>query len=358
MTKKTLIAFFSLVAFLSVFFTGCSPASNLVTPTPYPTLVRKTYAVGKGDIVINAEFFGQVAPKSFNTAYFQMSGHVGEAYVQVNDVVKKGQLLADLTEYKDMQATAITTRDAILRAQINLQIEQLTLEKFKAENRPSYEIQIQEKQIELAQIDLNEILVKYGIDPSSNALDALDAQVAKAKLFAPVDGVIISGVNVGRSVSPTTPAFLIGDGKQLEIVINLGASDSSEQLKDMFEGMPVAVSPNDKPDVKWAGKITQLPSPYGTGDANDQTIHIVLDESPAAADYKSGDTVTVLVQLANKTGVLWLPPAAIRQVGGRTFVIVNGDNGPRRIDIEIGLKTNDKIEIITGLSEGQVVVGP
>jgi len=45
-------------------------------------------------------------------------------------------------------------------------------------------------------------------------------------------------------------------------------------------------------------------------------------------------------------------------VGGRTFVIVNGDNGPKRVDIEIGLKTNDKIEVISGLNEGQVVVGP
>jgi hypothetical protein len=37
---------------------------------------------------------------------------------------------------------------------------------------------------------------------------------------------------------------------------------------------------------------------------------------------------------------------------------MNGDNGPKRVDIEIGLKTNDKIEVISGLDEGQVVVGP
>ena len=358
MKKKILIVLLSFMTCFSIVLAGCGSASNSATPTPYPTPVRKTYTVNRGDIVINVEFFGQVAPKALNTAYFQMSGHVGEVYVQVNDFVKKGQLLADLTELKDIQATAITTRDAILRAQINLQIEPLTLEKFKAENRPDYEIQIQQKQIDLAQIDLNEILVKYGIDPDSNALDALGAQVSNAKLFAPADGVIISSVSVGRSVSITTPAFTIGDGKQMEIVIALTSGESDAQVKDMFEGMPVSVSPNNAPDVKWMGKITQLPSPYGTGNASDQTVHVVLDETPATTDYKSGDTVTVLVQLANKTGVLWLPPAAIRQVGGRTFVIVNGDNGPKRVDIEIGLKTNNKIEVISGLTEGQVVVGP
>ena len=358
MKKKILVPLFSFITILSFVLAGCGTSSNSATPTPYPTKVRKTYTVGKGDIVIDLELFGQVASKALSTAYFQMNGHVGEVYVQVNDIVKKGQLLADLTELKDIQATAITTRDAILRAQINVEIAQLTLAKFKAEGRPDYEIQIQEKQIDLAQIDLNEILVKYGIDPSTNALDALDAQIAKAKLFAPEDGVIITSVSAGRAVSTTTPAFTIGDGKQLEIVVNLTSGESNDQVKDMFEGMEVTISPNDKPDVKWTGKITQLPSPYGTGSANDQTIHVVLDETPPTEDYKSGDTVTVQVELANKNGVLYLPPAAIRTVGGRTFVIVNGDNGPKRVDIEIGLKTNDKIEILTGLNEGQVVVGP
>lgn len=358
MKKNILVYLFSLLTILSFALAGCGPASSEATPTPYPTPVRKTYKVSRGDILINAELFGSVTPKALDTAFFQMGGHVGEVYVQVNDIVKKGQLLADLTELKDMQATAITTRDAIKRAQINLDIEKLTLDRFKAEHRPDYEIQIQEKQIELAQIDLNEVLVKFGIDPSTNALDALDAQVAKAQLFSPADGVIITATTVGRSVTVTTPAFTIGDGKQMEVVVNLTSGESDQQVKDMFEGMTVSVSPNDNPDTKWVGTITQLPSPYGTGAANDQTIHVALEEAPAASEYKTGDTVTVIIELANKKGVLWLPPAAIRTVGGRTFVIINSENGPKRVDIEIGLKTNDKIEIISGLTEGQAVVGP
>ncbi len=141
-----------------------------------------------------------------------MDGHVGDVYVQVNDKVKKGQLLADLSELKTLQSQTVETTDAIKRAQIALEIAQLTLEKYKAERASSFDIQIQEKQVELAQMDLNEVLIKYGIDPSSNALDALDASVNKAKVFAPVDGVIISGVNPGRSVATTTVAFTIGDG--------------------------------------------------------------------------------------------------------------------------------------------------
>jgi multidrug efflux pump subunit AcrA (membrane-fusion protein) len=66
----------------------------------------------------------------------------------------------------------------------------------------------------------------------------------------------------------------------------------------------------------------------------------------------------VTVLLASKQGVLWLPPDAIRSAGGRTFVIISSDGGPQRVDVEIGLQTRDRVEIVSGLEEGQVVVGP
>src|SRR5512135_1091992 len=106
--KKSLVTLFSFLILLSFVLAGCGPAASEATPTPYPTPVRKTYTVGRGDIVINAELFGQVQPKALSTAYFQMNGHVAEVYVQVNDIVKKGQLLADLTELKDIEKTAFS----------------------------------------------------------------------------------------------------------------------------------------------------------------------------------------------------------------------------------------------------------
>jgi hypothetical protein len=233
----------------------------------------------------------------------------------------------------------------------------LTLEKYKAGGASTFDIQIQEKQVELAQMDLNEVLIKNGIDPASTIVDNSEESANQARVFSPVDGVIISGVNPGRAVTSTTVAFTIGDGSQSEILATVDPGKQNETLKDMFEGMPVTVTPNSKPNLQWAGKVRQLPSPYGTGSAEDTNIYIVLDQIPSAGDLKPGGTVTVLVQLANKTGLLWLPPAAIRTVGGRTFVIVNGTNGPKRIDIEVGLQTADKVEILSGLDEGQVVIG-
>src|SRR5688572_17753021 len=355
--KRRLFVLFVAIA-LSLTACGGQVANNVATPTPFPTPVRPTFTVQRGDISVEARLSGRVEPLALHTVYFQIDGQVREVYANVNDVVAEGQLLAELVEAQELRAKADETRRTFRRAQIDLEIAQLTLEQFRSQGRSENEIKIQELQVELAQMKLDEVLQSLGIDPDSPVLDELVAQVAQARAFSPADGTIIAAVNVGRNVTETTPAFVLGDPDQLEVVAELDASKGNEEVSEMFEGMPVTVTLDANPEVKLTGTIRQLPSPYGTGASDEGAIHVILDDPPSANTYQTGDKVTVTVQLASKEGVLWLPPDAIRSAGGRTFVIINHETGPKRVDVEIGLQTRDMVEIVSGLSEGQVVVGP
>ena len=350
--------FFFLVLMFCLTACGGGEIASEVTPTPFPTPVRPTFTVQRGDIVVEAKLSGRVVPLALETVYFQVPGQVREVYANVNDEVTEGQVLGELAEALELRAEAEETRRTIRRAQIDLEIAQLTLEQFRSQGRSANEIKIQELQVELAQMNLEEVLQNLGIDPELPVLDELDAQVAQARAFAPADGTIIAAVNVGRNVTPDTPAFVLGDPSQLEVVADLDASKGDTQVREMFEGMPVTVALDADADVNLTGTIRQLPSPYGTGASDERTVHIVLDSSSSDHTYQTGDNVTVTVLLASKEDVLWLPPDAIRSAGGRTFVIINSESGPQRVDVELGLQTRDRVEIISGLEENQVVVGP
>ena len=356
MKRRFLVFFVALAVSLSA--CGSGQVASEATPTPFPTPVRPTFTVQRGDIVVEAKLSGRVVPLALETVYFQIPGQVREVYANVNDVVKEGQLLGELAEAQELRARADETRRTIRRAQIDLEIAELTLEQFRSQGRSENEIKIQELQVELAQMKLDEVLQSLGIDPNSPVLDELDAQVAQARAFAPTDGTIIAAVNVGRNVTLTTPAFVLGDPAELEVVANLDPGKGDTEVREMFEGMPVTVTLDAKTDVKLTGTIRQLPSPYGTGASDERAIHVVLDSPPSTGTYQTGDNATVTVLLASKEGVLWLPPDAIRSAGGRTFVIINSESGPQRVDVEIGLQTRDRVEILSGLEEGQVVVGP
>jgi RND family efflux transporter MFP subunit len=358
MKSRLLVLVIAIALALSACGGPVGQAAGEVTPTPFPTPVRPTFTVQRGDITVEARLNGRVVPLALETVYFQIPGQVREVYASVNDEVREGQLLGELAEAQELRAQVEETRRTIRRAQIDLEIAQLTLEQLRSQGRSEPEIKIQELQVELAQMNLDEVLQSLGIDPDSPVLDELDAQVAQARAFAPADGTIIAAVNVGRNVTPATPAFVLGDPGQLEVVANLDAAKGDTEVKEMFEGMPVTVTPDSDSDERLTGTIRQLPSPYGTGPSDESAIHVVIDSPPSAGTYQTGDNVTVTVLLASKEGALWLPPDAIRSAGGRTFVIINSDSGPQRVDVELGLQTRDQVEIVSGLEEGQVVVGP
>jgi multidrug efflux pump subunit AcrA (membrane-fusion protein) len=55
--------------------------------------------------------------------------------------------------------------------------------------------------------------------------------------------------------------------------------------------------------------------------------------------------------------VLWLPPQALRTFQGRDFVFIDDNGLQRRVDVRLGLRSDDRVEILSGLLENQVVIG-
>src|SRR4026209_498272 len=140
--KIRLLAFLVALA-LSLTSCGSAQVANEATPTPFPTPVRPTFTVQRGDITVEAKLSGRVEPLALQTVYFQINGQVREVYANVNDVVKEGHLLGELAEAQELRAKADETRRTIRRAQIELEIAQLTLEQFKSQGRSANEVKIQ-----------------------------------------------------------------------------------------------------------------------------------------------------------------------------------------------------------------------
>ena len=184
--KRSLILF----TLLSILLAGCAAGAvpNEATPTPYPTPIRETFTVQRGDLTVEARLSGRVSPLALHTVYFQMNGQVREVYANINDEVTEGQLLGELAEAQQLRAQADETQRVIRRAQIDLEIAQLTLDQYRSQGRSENEIKIQELQVELAQMKLDETLQGLGIDPESPVTDELEAQVAQARVFSPASG--------------------------------------------------------------------------------------------------------------------------------------------------------------------------
>ena len=109
-----------------------------------------------------------------------------------------------------------------------------------------------------------------------------------------------------------------------------------------------------------------LPYPYGGGSGgdgddvnnNETVVRFALDsEKHPDVELKLGELADIEVRLEAKQDVLWLSPNAIRRFQGRRFVVIQEGDGQRRVDVRIGIESEERIEILEGVEAGETVIG-
>ncbi|WP_448545989.1 HlyD family efflux transporter periplasmic adaptor subunit [Roseiflexus sp.] len=194
--------------------------------------------------------------------------------------------------------------------------------------------------------------LERAVEEAKQGVDDIQRQLEALKLVAGFDGRILA-VNVapGSVVRAGEPAFIALDPSVASDALEVLVTSSSAPL---VAGQPVSISFARYPGATYQGTVTGVPGGGSNGAAALSGYHIAYE--PADLQLETGDTATVTVVLARREGALWLPPKAIR-ADSRSYVLVQRGDRPERVDIETGLTTQDRVEIISGLNEGDVVIG-
>jgi multidrug efflux pump subunit AcrA (membrane-fusion protein) len=375
---------------------GCAllPAVNtdratdgLPTPTPIPTAVvpvKPTYKVQRGEIVSQLEFSGRISPEVEEDLFFRADGRVRSVLAKRNDMVTEGQILAELeidalereleTAQLELERARVRLEQAqseheylVQVAQTNLEMAQLRLQSMQSGAAPDLTaIAIQEKEVELAQLEVDRLA--EGIDPllvsdvtrAELAVSKIEAEIAESQIIAPFDGQLLSiSLTPGQAVNAYAPVSTIADITSLEVSAEL----VSNQMEDLSEGMPAGIFLTSRPGVTLSGSVRQLPYPYGSGGRGqtvedmDKSTRVTIDAAASEEGFNLGDLVRVTVELERKADVLWLPPQALRIFDGRRFAVLQDGDVQRRVDVTVGIETPERVEIEAGLEEGQTVVG-
>ena len=223
-----------------------------------------------------------------------------------------------------------------------------------------YQVSLLRGAVERAQLELDWLQV--GVDPALTqtvqsaqlAVDGLQAQVDRARIVAPFAGRLLSlSISEGSEATAFRPVVTIAAGEGLEITGKPGDRD----LLAMSVGMACEIERNDAPGELLPGQVTALPRNTGPVEDRDPNVHVQV-QNIREAGLVLDDLVKVRVIVQERRGVLWLPPQAIRVYEGRRFVIVRDGEERRRVDVKLGVIGQERVEILEGLEEGQIVVAP
>lgn len=194
------------------------------------------------------------------------------------------------------------------------------------------------------------------------ALADAEARLALAKkaqedveLRAPFDGQVLSlGIAAGSSVKSFQAVLTLADPERLEIQ----AVPAAEDLSSLGVKQAAVVRLSSQQGQEFTAKISGLPLTQSASSGEimqDSTVHFTMDDETVTLTL--GDAATILVTIDTRENVLWLPPAAIRTFQGENFVFIESGGLQRRVNVTLGLKSTDRVEIASGVEEGQTVVG-
>jgi RND family efflux transporter MFP subunit len=358
--KPTRILLLIALGLCLLWISACAPNRSSANPTstPIPTPVvptKPTYTVQRGDIVSSVLLSGRIASVTQEGLFFRVDGRIRNIYAKAGDMVKKGQILADLELLNNLERQRALSELAVRRAEIRLEMAKLQLTQLTKSPltfiQKTYDAPLKQFEVDLAQIALDEVKL-------SN--EGLATNVSDAQVISPIDGQLLtSAISAGDVVTGYKPLMVVVDSSKLEI----SADVESTLLSKLSTNLTATITAFNNPEIKTTGVVRRLPyfieTAPGTqvGD-QDSTTRISMDTLPGDLGLAMGDRVNATVLLQSKQAVLWLPPQAIRSFEGRKFVIVQEGQSQRRLDIKTGIESDDRVEVLEGLDEGQVIVAP
>ena len=236
----------------------------------------------------------------------QVSGKITKLYVDFNDHVRKGQLLA-VIDTTNLVTQVHDGKSNLEKAKANYHQAQVTDEKNKVLYQKNY---ISELDYLTSQTNVESALAD--MKAAQSALDRAITNLGYAYIYAPISGIIQNraveaGQTVAASLSAPTLFTIAEDLEQMEILANIDESD----IGQIALGQKVDFSVQAYPDKKFWGTVIQKR-------INSAVVSNVVNYTVVVkADNKDhfllpGMTATMDFYIQERDSVLIVPNAALR----------------------------------------------
>ncbi len=312
--------------------------------------VYKTRLIDRGDVIQVISANGTLTPLELVNVGTQVSGTVAKIYVDFNDQVKKGQILAELDQ--------ALLRAQLLQSEANSQSAQATLNIT------------QNKALRGRTLLQKGFISKEALDDLEQQLAVAKAQVAISKatverdranlnygvIRSPISGVVVArDVNVGQTVAANfqTPILfqIAKDLYQMQINISVAEADIG-QIRTTQE---ITFNVDAFQEREFTASVKQIRL-NPTIQENVVTYNVVAAVENKDGILLPGMTANVRFVINHKRDVLRISNAALRYKPSRNEAQLNDVNRmPQGAQLyRLKNQTQQPIQVTTGITDGHL----
>ena len=340
-------------------------------PTGKQTVTLETARAERIDISNSVTATGTVEPVTKVEVGTQVSGIIDRLYADYNDIVKAGQVIAEMDKV-NLQAELASSQAQLSAAKTEFEYREKEYDRIKT---------LHDKEL-VSDSEYDSAFYQY--ETAKNTYNQAQASFTKVKrnlsyatITSPIDGVVISrAVEEGQTVAAgfeTPNLFTIAkDLADMQVIADVDEAD----IGQVKEGQSVTFTVDAYPDDVFNGKVQQVRL-EATTTSNVVTYEVVITAPNPDLKLKPGLTANVTINTLEEKDVLAVPTKALRfnpdpELLEEIGVTVTGSQAADGEDTrtvwvwkgnEISPKTvttghtsGDKTGITGGLTDGEEVV--
>ena len=353
--------------------------------------------VTRGDVARSVVATGKIQPITKVEVKSKASGIVEQLFVDINNVVKKGQQLAQLDQ-QEIVAQVDAQKAQLASAEANVAAFEANIEQDKvnaaAPDLPMYKATLDRNQemwkeglvSQQAFDDTNKDYLaaltrrdsakaQVGVDTaklkqaraqvlqSQASLQQLEEQLSYTTIVAPMDGVILSrDVEIGDAVSSilvlgSTATLVMTEGDINQVYVD-GKVDEAD-IAHVYMGQPARIKVESFRDRTFDGKVTKI-APLGVEKDNVTTFEVRVSIDNPGGELKANMTANAEILLDEHKGVLTVPENAVSYDNQKNASVQAPDSkqkdGFRKVAVKVGLSNGSVTEVVSGLKEGDQVI--
>jgi HlyD family secretion protein len=359
-----------------------------------PAMIAK---VSRGDVARSVVATGKVQPITKVEVKSKASGIVTNLATDINDVVHKGQLLAQLDQQEILdqvnaqkatlaaaQSNARAAEAAITLDRVNAEAPDLPMYKHTYERAKQMQADgvvsaqslddaqqkylaaanTRDKAVSQISVDTAKLhQAQAQVEQAQASLKQLEEQLSYTNITSPMDGVVLSrDVEKGDAVSSilvlgstATLVETIGDVHQVYVQGKVDESD----IGKVFLGQPARIKVESFRDKTFLGKVTRI-APLGVEKDNVTTFEVRVSIDNPGGELKANMTANAEILLDEHKNVLTVPEQAVKYDKDRNATVDVPDptqkDGRRTVAIKAGLSDGTRIEVVSGLKENDPVI--
>lgn len=282
-----------------------------------------TQVVARGNLTLTVTANGTIQPTRSINIGSELSGTVLKVNVDVNDVIKKGQVLVELDPSK--------LRDQVLRskaalaaanakvAQTGATIKEATanLNRLKEVARLSGGKVPSKTELDTGRATLDRALgddasARAGVNDARAALSTDQINLSKASISAPDDGVVLTrNVDPGNAVAASLQAVTLFTVAEDLAKLRLWVYVDEADVGAVKTGQEATFTVSAYPTRNFPARITRVG--FGSTITDNVVTYLTyLDVDNADLSLRPGMTATATITAAQRNDVLLVPNTALR----------------------------------------------